>query len=91
MAFKVHIGRLSFTSPGSLSFESGDGGRTLSIQGNMGGEEITLEHIKYIRDELVSLASYGLTVPFRYDGDSTYDGYVKVNSSNIQTKRYQRG
>ena len=91
MAFKVHIGRLSFTSPGSLSFESGDGGRTLSIQGKMGGEEITLEHIKYIRDELVSLASYGLTVPFRYDGDSTYDGYVKVNSSNIQTKRYQRG
>ena len=57
MAHKVHIGRLSFTSPGSLSFESGDGGRSLSISGKMGGEEVTLEHIKYNRDELVSLAS----------------------------------
>ncbi len=91
MARKIHIGRLSFTSPGNINFESTDGGRGLSFSGKIGAEEITLEHIKYIRDELVSIASYGITVPFRYDGDSTYDGYVKVLSSSVSTSRYQRG
>jgi hypothetical protein len=91
MAHKVHIGRLSFTSPGSINFDSSDGGRNLSFRGKIGGVEITLDHIKYIRDELVSIAAYGLTVPFRYDGDSSYDGYVKVNSSSVSTQRYQRG
>ena len=90
MANQVHIGRLSFTSPGSLSFSSTDGGRNLSISGRIGGVETHLDHIKYIRDELISLASYGLTVPFRYDGDSTYDGYVKVLSSSVNTTRYSR-
>lgn len=91
MAHKVHIGRLSFTSPGSINFDSSDGGRNLAITGKIGGVEITLDHIKYIRDELVSIAAYGVTVPFRYDGDSSYDGYVKVNSSSVSTQRYQRG
>ena len=91
MANKIHIGRLSFTSPGSISFSSSDGGRNLSLSGKIGAEEITLDHIKYIRDELVSIASYGITVPFRYDGDSTYDGYVKVLQSSVNTTRYQRG
>lgn len=87
---QVHIGRLSFTSPGSLSFQSSDGGRTLSISGKIGALESTLEHIKYIRDELIAIASYGLSVPFRYDGDDTYDGYVKVKSSSVSTERYTR-
>jgi len=91
MANKIHIGRLSFTSPGSISLASSDGGRQLSLSGKIGGEEITLDHIKYIRDELVSIASYGITVPFRYDGDSSYDGYVKVISSSVNTTRYVRG
>jgi hypothetical protein len=91
MANQVHIGRLSITSPGSLAFTSEDGGRGLSINGKIGGVENTLEHVKYIRDELVSLASYGLTVPFRYDGDDSYDGYVKVKSSSVNTTRYTMG
>ena len=91
MSYKIHIGRLSLTSPQSVSLSSSNGGRNLSLSGKIGGEEITLDHIKYVRDELVAIASYGLTVPFRYDGDSTYDGYVKVISSNIGTTRYQRG
>lgn len=91
MSYKIHIGRLSFTSPQSVSLSSSNGGRNLSLSGKIGAEEITLEHIKYVRDELVAIASYGLTVPFRYDGDSTYDGYVKVISSSVNTTRYQRG
>jgi hypothetical protein len=91
MSNKIHIGRLSFTSPGSISFSSSDGGRQLSLSGKIGGEEVTLNHIKYIRDELVSIASYGITVPFRYDGDSSYDGYVRVVQSSVNTTRYVRG
>jgi hypothetical protein len=90
MANQVHIGRLSFTSPGNLNFSSTDGGRELSISGKIGGVELTLDHVKYIRDELISMAAYGITVPFRYDGDSTYDGYVKIRSSSVQTQRYVR-
>jgi len=90
MANQVHIGRLSFTSPGNLNFSSTDGGRELSISGKIGGVELTLDHVKYIRDELISLAAYGLTIPFRYDGDSTYDGYVKIRNSSVQTQKYVR-
>ena len=90
MANQVHIGRLDITSPGTLNFQSSDGGRGLAIQGRIGGIEATLDHVKYIRDELVSLAAYGLVVPFRYDGDSSYDGYVRINSSSVSTNRYTR-
>ena len=91
MANQVHIGQLSITSPSSLNFQSSDGGRELSFSGKIGGTAVTIEHIKYIRDELISMASYGLVVPFRYDGDSTYDGYVRVLGSSVNTSRYSLG
>lgn len=91
MANQVHIGQLSITSPSDLSLSSTDGGRQLNLNGSIGGTAVTIEHIKYIRDELVSLAAYGLVVPFRYDGDSTYDGYVRVQSSSVNTTRYSLG
>jgi len=91
MANQVHVGQLSITSPSGITFNSTDGGRDLQIQGSIGGTAVTMDHIKYIRDELVSLAAYGLVVPFRYDGDSSYDGYVRVQSSSINTTRYTLG
>ena len=90
MANQVHIGRISFTSPGNLNFSSTDGGRELSISGKIGGVELTLDHVKYIRDELISMAAYGITVPFTYDAATGYDGYVKIMNSSVQTQRYTR-
>lgn len=91
MANQVHIGQLSITSPGNIEFSSSDGGRELSISGKIGGTAVTMDHIKYLRDELVSMASYGIAVPFRYDGDSSYDGYVRVLNSSVNTTRYTLG
>lgn len=91
MANQLHIGRLSITSPQSVNFQATDGGRDLIVNGSIGGSAVTLDHIKYIRDELVSMASYGLVVPLRYDGDDTYDGYVKIRTSSVNTSRYTLG
>ena len=48
--YQIHLGRLSFTSPGSLQLSAGQDGKTLSISGKFGGVEHTIDHIKYLRD-----------------------------------------
>ena len=46
MAYQVHLGRLSFTSPGSLQLQASPGGKSFSITGRFGGVENELEHLK---------------------------------------------
>jgi|TARA_B100001094_G_scaffold333224_1_gene409625 hypothetical protein len=89
MANQVHIGRVSLTSPSQLGFEGSGGNRTLNISGKLA--ETNLETAKYIRDELVSMAQSGYYVPFEYDGDSSFNGFVEVSSSNIDISRYSIG
>lgn len=89
MALQAHIGRLDFTSPASLDFSGGGGQRQLRIQGKLA--ETNLATAKYIRDELVSLAQSGYYVPFTYDGDDTFDGYVQITDSSIDIARYTLG
>ena len=89
MAHQVHIGRLDITSPASLDFSGGGGERQLRIQGKIA--ETDLATVKYIRDELVSMAQSGVYVPFRYDGDSTFDGYVYLTDSSVDIARYSMG
>ena len=89
MAHQVHIGRLDITSPASLDFSGGGGDRQLRIQGKIA--ETDLDTVKYIRDELVSMAQAGVYVPFRYDGDSTFDGYVYLTDSSVDIARYSMG
>jgi hypothetical protein len=91
MAFQVHIGRLSMTSPGSLQHSAGSDGKTLSIAGVLGGKEHDLSHVKYIRDQLQSMAQMDEHVPFRYDGDSSLNGYVKVASASVDVQKYLLG
>ena len=91
MAHQIHIGRLSFTSPGSLSLSAGEDGKSLSIDGRFGGVEHTIDHIKYLRDELQAMSTMAEHVPFRYDGDSSLDGYVKVESSSVNITKYIQG
>lgn len=89
MAHQVHIGRLDITSPASLDFSGGAGERQLSISGKIA--ETDLDTVKYIRDELVSMAQAGVYVPFRYDGDSTFDGYVYLTDSSVDISKYSMG
>ncbi len=91
MAHQIHIGRLSFTSPGSLSLSAGEDGKSLSIDGRFGGVEHTIDHIKYLRDELQAMSTMAEHVPFRYDGDSSLNGYVKVESSSVNITKYIQG
>ena len=91
MPYQVHIGRLSMTSPGSLQHSAGSDGKNLSISGVLGGKENDLTHVKYIRDQLQSMAQMDEHVPFRYDGDSSLNGYVKVNSASVDVQKYLLG
>ena len=89
--FQVHIGRLSITSPERLSHSSGLDGKSLSIQGRLGGVENEMSHLKYIRDQLQSMANMDEHVPFRYDGDSSLNGYVKVTGVSVDVDKYLLG
>ena len=89
MAHQVHIGGLDITSPASLDFSGGGGSRDLRISGKIA--ETNLETLKFIRDELVSIAQSGMYVPFRYDGDSSFDGFVYVTDSSVDIARYSMG
>jgi hypothetical protein len=89
LAHQVHIGRISFTSPAQLTYEGSGGNRTLNISGKLA--ESNLDTVKYIRDELISMAQSGYYVPFEYDGDDSFNGFVEVNSSNIDISRYSVG
>jgi len=91
MAYQVHIGRLSMTSPQALQHSAGSDGKALSISGVLGGKEHDLSHVKYIRDQLQSMAQMDEHVPFRYDGDSSLNGYVKVNSASVDVQKYLLG
>lgn len=86
--YKVHFGRLSFTSPSQLSINASPGGKSMSVSGKFGGIENTMSHLKYLRDELASLAYCEEIIPFRYDGDTTLNAYVKINGASVSTSRY---
>lgn len=89
--YQVHIGRLSITSPETLNHSSGLDGKQLSINGKLGGVENELAHLKYIRDELQSMARTDEHVPFRYDGDSSLNGYVKITGVSVDVAKYMLG
>lgn len=89
---QVTIGHLSFTSPENLVHSSLEGERTINLTGTIAhtssSNGLDLTEVKYIRDELQSMASYGHFYPFTYTGDDTIKGYVKVSSADIDVRRY---
>jgi len=88
---QVTIGHLSFTSPGSISYSSGGDGRRYSISGTLAhtdSNSLDLTQNLYIRDELMSMASYDHVYPFTYTGETTMSGYVKVETSDVTVERF---
>ena len=85
---QVTIGRLTFLSPGNISFSGGDGdvNTSVSLSGVLAVD--TIEDAKYYRDELISMSKVNIPVPFTYTGDTTLKGYCVLESANIDISRY---
>ncbi len=91
MANTVTIGRLTFTSPASLTYNGGGATRSYTLSGKIvptDSDGLDLTEAKYIRDELVSMANYDIVYPFTYTGDTTISAYVKVENADVQINRY---
>ncbi len=91
MANTVTVGRLTFTSPGSLSFSGSTNqpNNSVNISGKLAVDD--LDDAKSLRDELISMSKQDCLVAFTYTGDSTLKGYCYVESSSIDISRYSIG
>tara|TARA_B100000902_G_scaffold11033_1_gene13471 strand:- start:10711 stop:11952 length:1242 start_codon:yes stop_codon:yes gene_type:complete len=91
MANTVTVGRLTFTSPGSLSFSGSTNqpNNSVNISGKLAVDD--LDDAKSLRDELISMSKQDCPVAFTYTGDSTLKGYCYVESSSIDISRYSIG
>ena len=89
MSNTITIGRLTFTSPGSLTQNKSGNEHSLSLNGVF--VDSSLDTIKYLRDELLACANGYYTVPFIWSGDSSMSGYVKVMGASISTNRVMIG
>lgn len=89
MANTVTIGRLTFTSPATLSDSKSGDSHEFTITGKFVTE--TLAEVKYLRDELLAKANGYYIVPFTWEGDDTVSGYVKVTSASVNTQRVNIG
>lgn len=89
MANTITIGRLTFTSPASLSDSRSGSIHTMNINGVLAPD--TLNEAKYLRDELIACANGYYCVPFIWQGDTSVSGYVKVMGSSVNTTRVISG
>ena len=76
MSNTITIGRLTFTSPASLSDSRSGNTHTMNINGVLAPD--TLAEAKYIRDELIACANGYYTVPFIWQGDTSVSGMITV-------------
>ena len=91
MANTITIGRMTFTSPASISFSSVQDGsrnsmdRTVSMSGRFVAD--TVAAAKTLRDELVSMGNSNLIMPFTYEGDDTFTGYAKISGVTVDSSK----
>ena len=89
MANTITIGRLTFTSPATLSDSRSGNNHNLNITGKLAPD--TLDEAKYLRDELLSCANGYYVVPFIWQGDTSVSGYVRVVGASVNTERVISG
>lgn len=89
MSNTITIGRLTFTSPATLSDSRSGSIHTMNINGVLAPD--TLNEAKYLRDELIACANGYYCVPFIWQGDTSVSGYVKVMGSSVNTTRVISG
>ena len=89
--YVLQIGRLKFTTPNQINISASPGGKQLTVNGRLGGAENDIDHVKYIRDEITSMAYCDEVFPLQYNGDSSLNGYVKIVNANVDTTKYVLG
>ncbi len=89
MSNTITIGRLSFTSPASLSDSRSGSQHTMNINGVLAPD--TLNEAKYLRDELIACANGYYVVPFIWQGDTSVSGYVRVLGASVNTAKVISG
>jgi hypothetical protein len=80
------IGRLTINSPAKLSVDENG---TLNFSGILNNQQIV--DMKYLRDELTGLASMKETVPFKYTGDTTLNGFCQILTAQINMNKISFG
>tara|TARA_Y100000114_G_scaffold43151_1_gene38576 strand:- start:149 stop:1390 length:1242 start_codon:yes stop_codon:yes gene_type:complete len=88
MSNTLKLGRITITSPGSLSFTGGtsDPNRSMSISGVLSSNNVN--EAKSLRDELISMAKSDVPIALTYTGDSTLKGYCRVTDASVNIPRY---
>jgi hypothetical protein len=95
MANTITVGRMTFTSPASISFTSVQDGSRNSMDRNvsMSGQFVadTVSAAKVLRDELISMGNSNLILPFTYEGDDTFKGYAKISGVSVDSSKLGSG
>tara|TARA_B100001564_G_scaffold359984_1_gene384370 strand:+ start:2519 stop:3775 length:1257 start_codon:yes stop_codon:yes gene_type:complete len=95
MANTITIGRMTFTSPASFDLSSVPNNqrnsmdRTASMSGRFVADSVTAA--KLLRDELVSMGNSNLLLPLTYTGDTTFEGYCKLQNVSINHTKLATG
>ena len=80
------LGKLVITSPARLSIDEVGNLRFNGVLNNS-----SIDDVKYLRDELTSLASMGAVIPFIYTGDTSLDGYCIIDDARITMNKISFG
>tara|TARA_B100000085_G_scaffold132833_1_gene120981 strand:+ start:297 stop:1568 length:1272 start_codon:yes stop_codon:yes gene_type:complete len=100
MANTMTIGRITFTSPASISESSIQTGqrnsldRSFSFSGTLCGTGTGQAYInssKKLRDELISMGNSDLLLPITYEGDTTMEGFGKITSMDVSPVKLATG
>lgn len=95
MANTITIGRMSFTSPATFSIaavptnQRNSMDRTSTMSGRFVASSVT--EAKLLRDELISMANSNLLLPLTYTGDTTFEGFCKLQSASINHAKLATG
>jgi len=95
MANTITVGRMTFTSPESIDFNSVITGarNSLDREVNLRGQFVadTVVAAKVLRDEIISMGNSSLTLPFTYTGDDKFEGYCEIDSASVDSKKLATG
>jgi len=95
MANTITIGRMTFTSPESISFSSVQSGqrnsidRAVDLSGFFVADSVAAA--KVLRDELISMGNSALTFPFTYTGDDKFEGYATLSGVSVDAAKLATG
>jgi len=95
MANTITIGRMTFTSPKTISIASLESvsknsvERTIQLSGQFVVDSVA--DAKKLRDELVSMGNGDLFYPFTWTGDELIEGYAKCSGVSVDSSKLASG